>query len=500
MNIKAMTQTTFPWIEQGNRIYRGVLAFQFALTLVIGYFTDSMMMGMLVGALIIALPLILFSIDKHAVYTRHVAVIATQLFAALHIQQSMGATFMHFEIFAVMAVTTVYRDWKVVASSVVVVALHHVSFYFIQSGGGSLIIFEPNRLAFYVLVIHALFAIAEGIILGLIAAQFFKEGHSSFELTQAISKIMEQDGKFDINVSTSNSTKALQDFSGLINAFSGFIEQTKQVAGNIDIVAIEVEGLSVNVKQASFDTSGQVATIAAATEEMTMNNSAVSERALSVSSSSQDAKTASSRAKDAVEQSNAELASLQGDLTHTSGAISDLADKCAQIESFMASIKAISEQTNLLALNAAIESARAGEHGRGFAVVADEVRQLAMRTKENTEQISGITAALINESKMSVENMQQCVVKSQNVASASNSAKETIDMVVTNISSVSEDISSVSNAIKEQSIASSEIAKSTNLLETTSQTLAQNADATGRSFTTLKSEIDKLQAQLTRFV
>jgi methyl-accepting chemotaxis protein len=491
---------TFPWIEKGNQIYRGVLAFQFVMTIVIGFFTDSLMMGILVGALILALPLILFAMDKHAAYTRHVAVIATQLFAALHIQQSMGATYMHFEIFAVMAVTTVYRDWKVVASSVAVVAIHHISFYFVQAGGGSLIIFEADSLAFYVLVIHAFFAIAEGIILGLISVQFFKEGSSAFELTEAISKIMRQEGKFDIHVSTSNKTQALQEFSGLINAFSGFIEQTKQVANNIDKVAVEVESLSVNVKQASFDTSGQVATIAAATEEMTVNNTSVSERALSVSQSSQSARDSSSLAKQAVEQSNAELSALQRDLTQTSTAISDLAEKCSQIEGFMASIKAISEQTNLLALNAAIESARAGEHGRGFAVVADEVRQLAMRTKDNTEQISGITATLIQESKVSVESMQQCVAKSQKVADASNSAKDTIDKVVGSISSVSDDIASVSNAIKEQSIASSEIAKSTNLLENTSQTLSANADATETSFRSLKTEIDMLQAQLTRFV
>ncbi|MDD3021002.1 MAG: methyl-accepting chemotaxis protein [Alphaproteobacteria bacterium] len=50
-------------------------------------------------------------------------------------------------------------------------------------------------------------------------------------------------------------------------------------------------------------------------------------------------------------------------------------------------ISDISAQTNLLSLNATIEAARAGEYGRGFAVVADEVRQLAMKSKENAEQI-----------------------------------------------------------------------------------------------------------------
>ncbi|MBT1450599.1 methyl-accepting chemotaxis protein [Glaciecola sp. XM2] len=489
-----------PWIDKGNQIYRGVLIFQFILTLVIGFLTDSLLLGGIVGAVILALPLALFAFDKHAAYTRHVAVIATQLFAALHIQQSMGATYMHFEIFAVMAVTTVYRDWKVVLSSVLVVAIHHIGFFFMQLSGAPTIVFESGDLQFSVLVIHALFAIAEGIILGFMAVQARNDGDAAQELSEAISTIMKDEGKFNINVKTSNKTQSLQEFSSLIAAFSDFIGQTKQVTSSISDMSDEVEALARNVKQASFDTSGQVTTIAAATEEMTVNNTAVAESALGVADLSKKAKGATDKAKVAVEESNNELSILQGDLAQTSGAIGNLAEKCFQIESVMASIKAISEQTNLLALNAAIESARAGEHGRGFAVVADEVRQLAMRTKENTEQISDITATLITESKQSVENMQQCVSKSQNVSSSSNAAKEMIDTVVEHITSVTQNIDSVSSAIKEQSIAATEIAKSTGLLDNTSQSLSENSEATERTFTALKDEIVSLEHQLTRFV
>ncbi|MGQ8364365.1 methyl-accepting chemotaxis protein [Glaciecola sp. 1036] len=489
----------YPWIEKGHKVYKGVLFFQAFLTLFIGYFTDTLMLGLVAGIIILALPLAMMQLQQHSRVTCHAAVIATQLFAALHIQQYGGTTYMHFEIFAVMAMTTLYRDWTVVVSSVAVVALHHISFYIMQSSGMPVFIFEELYLTFYVLIVHALFAIAEGIVLGFMAIQSKNDGASGQELTEAVNTIMAEKGTFNLHVKTSGSTPALRQFEALINAFSEFIEHTKSVAGVLDQVSQEVGTLSKEVKQASTDTTGQVATIAAATEEMTVNNDSVASRANEVNTLSLNARDSSIEAKTVVVESNGDIVSLQQDLTSTSSAISQLSEKCQQIEDFMASIKAISEQTNLLALNAAIESARAGEHGRGFAVVADEVRQLAMRTKENTEQISEITAALIHESTVSVQQMKGCVEKSGKVSNSSDSAKRIIDTVVSSISSVTNNMTSVAEAIREQSQASAEISKSTSLLANTSEALSLSADHTEQSFSSLGGQIAQLQHQLSRF-
>ena len=490
----------YPWFEKGNQTYKIVLIIQFVLSCVIGYFTDSLGLGIIASLVIIALPLALFKISPNAVYTRHAAVIASQLFVALHIEQSMGATYMHFEIFAIMAVTTVYRDWKVVISSVVVVAVHHFLFYYLQTSNVPVYIFEEQYLTLSILAIHALFAIAEGAILCVINHQAFKDGKEAVELQDAIHKIMETEGQFNLHVEVPEYSTTSKQFNTLISSFLAFINQTKAVAENIWDVSGTVSSLASDVKQASLDTSGQVSTIAAATEEMTANNESVSDRAANVNSISKAARDASDKAKSIIVDSHHEVSSLKTDLSTTSTSIMSLSEKCQQIENVMASITAISDQTNLLALNAAIESARAGEHGRGFAVVADEVRQLAMRTKDNTAQISEITHSLIQDSNLSVEKMKVCLSTSDKVGASSDSTLSIIDEVVASITSVSDNMASVSSAIKEQSIASTEISKSTSMLATTSESLSHHAEQTDVSFKDLETNVNKLKNNLARFM
>jgi methyl-accepting chemotaxis protein len=232
---------------------------------------------------------------------------------------------------------------------------------------------------------------------------------------------------------------------------------------------------------------------------MTVNNASVSERAVNVNSLSEESRSSSEEARKVVIRSNEEILSLQQSLSATANTINSLSEKCLQIEAVMASITSISDQTNLLALNAAIESARAGEHGRGFAVVADEVRQLAMRTKENTQQISDITSSLIAESKASVNSVNGCVESSKNVAESSESAKEIIGSVVEKIRELSADMASVSLAITEQSQASEEIARSTNSLSITSNSLTTNAENSAQAVDRLNIEVNSLETELRRF-
>ncbi|EWH08347.1 methyl-accepting chemotaxis protein [Catenovulum agarivorans DS-2] len=489
----------YPWITKSNRIFIGVLIGQFLLSYIVAFYTSTWLEATFIGLAIIALPLFLIFSQPFAAVTRHCVAIAIQLFAALHIHQAQGLIEIHFEIFVLLAFLSFYRDWRVILSSVLVVAIHHISFFILQSQGVGVFIFEPSHVYFYILVIHALFAITEAALLMFVAKVSYAEAKASLQMTETIKKILQTQGSFNLSVELDSHNKQLKGFNQLISSFQQFISSVSAVNKDVTTLSKQVAEVSRNVEQATANTNEQVNMIATATEEMTVANSDVAERAADMNSFSQTALAKANAANKVITSGSNEMAGLREQLTNAAETIDSLASKCGQINEVMEAIRTISEQTNLLALNAAIESARAGEHGRGFAVVADEVRQLAMSTRENTEQISGIITTLITDAQQSVEQMNECKERASSADNISFNAKSEIEQVVKDIANISENIAYVATAIEQQSTASQSISRSTQALSSTSEELKNYSDTAGETFALLHKNIEELDQQIARF-
>ncbi len=119
--------------------------------------------------------------------------------------------------------------------------------------------------------------------------------------------------------------------------------------------------------QRSNEASANVATAAAAAEQLSQSITHISRQLVQTNEIVRDAASVA---------------------TITNDDIAALASVAQRIGEVVKLIQDIAEQTNLLALNATIEAARAGSAGRGFAVVASEVKLLAVQTAKATEEIT----------------------------------------------------------------------------------------------------------------
>jgi methyl-accepting chemotaxis protein len=285
----------------------------------------------------------------------------------------------------------------------------------------------------------------------------------------------------------------------LANNFNAFVEK---LHSSFAEMLNDVTALSTVSARLTDTSSRNVSEIAAQAEAIASTRHAIEELMSSVHEVAEFASNASSQATEinqAAEQGQATLNTNVTTITALAGDVKESADVVNQFDGFSAdvgkllnTIQNVAEQTNLLALNAAIEAARAGEHGRGFAVVADEVRQLAVRTRQATEEIHSVISELQSVSQNAVNSMQSSVERANTGVAATQESELALRTILASVQQISSFNDQIAAATHEQSATFNEVVSHVTSIHQNTETVTDSTSETNE----ICQDIDDISKRL----
>ncbi len=291
----------------------------------------------------------------------------------------------------------------------------------------------------------------------------------------------------------------------LAGGFNAFLARLREMINDLKEVNGQVRAQATDVGTIARDTDDQTArqhqdidSVVTAMNEMSAAAGEVAGFAGEAADNARAARDGIRFTQDTLGTALKGVDALAGDMDQASSAIGHVAQRSEEINRILDVIRGIAEQTNLLALNAAIEAARAGEQGRGFAVVADEVRTLASRTRESTDEISGMIERLKGDVDGAVTVIGTGVDRATSAVEGTREANHSLATVVDRIATIVEHVTQVATAAEEQSSVSEEINRNLTQIGDAANDLRELAQRVRQSGGALDEQVQVLERELGR--
>jgi methyl-accepting chemotaxis protein len=359
--------------QSADRLMLYIIWGLMAVALALSQLHDTLRWALWIGVPAATIPTALIFLRGGHRSTAMVVATCLMVFAALNIHQAAGMNEMHFSIFVLLAFLLCYRDWMVVVMAAAVIAVHHLSFTYLQElGYGVLCLSEPGIGR---VLIHATYVVIETGVLCYLAVMLRREAVQAGELgARVVAMSGSAVGTIDLrHDGISAQSEAGQALDTMLDMLHTAINEVQVGVDIITSASHEIaqgnQDLSNRTERQVMSLQGTLSIMAQLTERIRQGNA--------------DGR----RANDLVMSASSEAVGGGEVVARVIDTMASINESSKRIVDIIAVIDGIAFQTNILALNAAVEAARAGEQGRGFAVVASEVRNLAQRSASAAKEI-----------------------------------------------------------------------------------------------------------------
>jgi methyl-accepting chemotaxis protein len=289
---------------------------------------------------------------------------------------------------------------------------------------------------------------------GLTAAELQSEGVSAAsDAVQEINLAVLQIAKWveGLSSSATGNASSILEMSASIEAVNLHVEALANAVEEVSASIIEMTAAEKQIGESANSLMRESTTASSLVAELDVSIKQVGENALESASISQSVRKDAEDGREAVEATIKGIGEIRRSSRSTVEAIENLAVRAADIGKILSVIDEVAEQTKLLALNASIIAAQAGEHGKGFAVVADEIKELARRTSRSTQEISGITKGVQEETQRvvtAIKLSEQRIVEGEKLSQRSG---EALHKIVSGVQQATNQVNEIAEFTESQS-------------------------------------------------
>jgi len=389
---------------------------------------------------------------------------------ALMIHAAMGRTASHFAVFGFLACTAVYRRWESVVIGAAAIAVHHLSFNYLQQWGWGPICFtEPGLLE---VIEHAAYVVAEAALLVLLVARARADAATGEELLDIATRLMPADGTIDFAAAHRPTQRlASTRLAQVLRHIEASLAQVRNSTDAINSATGSIQEGTSRLHERSHQSTGALQQTAGTMQQFSA----------SVRQTAESARTAEQLAGTASQVAGRGGASM----VQVVATMDEINAGSRRIADITSTIDGIAFQTNILALNAAVEAARAGEQGRGFAVVASEVRSLAQRSAAAAREIKTLIGSSVEKIEAGSRQVQD--------------AGSTMQDIVASVQRVSGIIAEISAAAGEQQAGMEQVQQAVSDLDRMTSANVQLVDDGAAAARSLRTQSEQLSTLVGAF-